>query len=151
MKAVVQKRQRSSTVLAVKQKSSCQIMKTRIEFRGEKMSVSHEMKECFRQLLDMLPDVPRDDEGNIDGTDLIQYVIDYILDLELQLDGPVPTSSAYLSSWRPKLPTHTPTREPLSEKSVDNTACTQVPVRRLSFSDDSLVNRADCHIRPSSR
>ncbi|CAG5134790.1 unnamed protein product [Candidula unifasciata] len=152
MKVAAPKRQRASTVLAVRTKSSCQIMKTRIDFRGEKLPVSEEMKECFRQLLDMVPDVPRNEDGNIDGTVLIQNVIDYILDLELQLDGPVASSSEYCSQWRSAFPTDCSTREPLSEKSLENTASIQVPFRRVSLSaDDSVFKRTDCDIRRASQ
>ena len=69
------------------------------------------------QLSTMVPDVPRNEAGNIDGTVLMQYVIDYILDLELQLGG------ALTSSLASRLQE---CREPLSEKTIHNIVHTQV-------------------------
>jgi len=119
MKSVAVERPRSSVLGVKKDHKSC-IMKNNsghgIEFRGEKFTLSEEMKELFVQLSTMVPDVPRNEAGNIDGTVLMQYVIDYILDLELQLGG------ALTSSLASRLQE---CREPLSEKTIHNIVHTQ--------------------------
>uniref|UniRef100_A0A0B6XYB1 BHLH domain-containing protein n=1 Tax=Arion vulgaris TaxID=1028688 RepID=A0A0B6XYB1_9EUPU len=154
MKAVVAtERPRSCSILGVKKDANCSIMKTAtIDFHGEKFSISEEMKECFLKLSDMVPDVPRNEDGNIDGTVLMQYVIDYILDLELQLDTQGPFSSgSFSSSFQAKFVSETSTREPLSEKSLENIVLSQVPSSPLSYSDESLSLVSECDIRPPSK
>ncbi|KAH9523764.1 hypothetical protein Btru_040854 [Bulinus truncatus] len=156
MKAVATERPRSGNILGVKKDSNCSIMKTAsIEFRGEKFTLSDEMKECFLKLSDMVPDVPRNESGNIDGTVLMQYVIDYILDLELQLDGQGHFSpSAFSSSFPAKFITEsTSAREPLTEKSFDNIVASHfelAPSSPCSLTDD-LLSPSDCDIRPPSK
>jgi hypothetical protein len=155
MKAVVAtERSRSCSILGVKKDAGCSIMKTAtIDFQGEKFSISEEMKECFLKLSDMVPDVPRNEEGNIDGTVLMQYVIDYILDLELQLDSQSPFSagSAFSASFQTKFVTEPSSREPLSEKSSENIVSTQVPSSPVSYSDESISVLSECDIRPPSK
>lgn len=96
----------------------------------------------------MVPDVPRNESGNIDGTVLMQYVIDYILDLELQLDGQgnLTTAAAFTSSFPSKFVADS-SREPLSEKTLDNIVASHYEfqvgkVRNCSqtvFSDESTA------------
>ena len=81
----------------------------------------HFLQECFLQLSNMVPtEVPRNESGNIDGTVLMQYVIDYILDLELQLGSGSQSLSARLSSIQRLADSCREAREPLSEKSIEN-------------------------------
>ncbi|CAL1546628.1 unnamed protein product [Lymnaea stagnalis] len=156
MKAVATERPRSCSILGVKKDSNCSIMKTAsIEFRGEKFTLSDEMKECFLKLSDMVPDVPRNESGNIDGTVLMQYVIDYILDLELQLDGQghFSPAAAFSASFPSKFVSETSSREPLSEKCLDNIVSTHydLQVAASSLTDDLLSATTDCEIRPPSK
>uniref|UniRef100_A0A0B7B1R2 BHLH domain-containing protein n=1 Tax=Arion vulgaris TaxID=1028688 RepID=A0A0B7B1R2_9EUPU len=148
-------RSRSSRLMAVKKDSSCSIMKnTSIDFHGEKLNVSDEMKECFLKLSGMVPDVPLNEEGNIDGTVLMQYVIDYILDLELQLDGHVTYSptAAFATSLQSKFASDlSSSREPLSEKSTDNIISTQVQQRCQAFTEETFYRTSDCDLRPPSK
>ncbi|KAI8774310.1 DNA-binding protein inhibitor ID-2 [Biomphalaria glabrata] len=155
MKAVATERPRSGNILGVKKDSNCSIMKTAsIEFRGEKFTLSDEMKECFLKLSDMVPDVPRNESGNIDGTVLMQYVIDYILDLELQLDGQgnFSTSAAFAASFPSKFVTESQvTREPLTEKSFDNIVSSHYEMTPSPCLRDDLMSPSDCDIRPPSK
>ncbi|XP_059170500.1 DNA-binding protein inhibitor ID-2-B-like [Physella acuta] len=155
MKAVATERPRTGSILGVKKDAN--IMKAAsIEFRGEKFNLSDEMKECFLKLSDMVPDVPRNESGNIDGTVLMQYVIDYILDLELQLDGQgnLTTTAAFTSSFPSKFVTDS-SREPLSEKTLDNIVAShyefQMSSPATSLSDDLISRTGDCDIRPPSK
>ncbi|BFY99314.1 hypothetical protein BsWGS_02354 [Bradybaena similaris] len=155
MKAVATaERPRSCSILGVKKDANCSIMKTAsIDFHGEKFSISDEMKECFLKLSDMVPDVPRNEDGNIDGTVLMQYVIDYILDLELQLDsqGPFTSGSSFSASFQTKYVSEPTSREPLSEKSLENILPTQIPSSPVTYSDESLLLMSECDIRPPSK
>lgn len=153
MKAVATERPRPA-ILGVKKDSNCSIMKTAsIVFRGEKFTLSDEMKECFLKLSDMVPDVPRNEEGNIDGTVLMQNVIDYILDLELQLDdqGNFSPAVAFSNSLQARLSDSRETREPLSEKSLENIVCSQLISTPCPSSDVLLAHLSDCDVRPPSK
>ncbi|XP_005112791.1 uncharacterized protein LOC101857998 [Aplysia californica] len=159
MKSVATERPRAG-ILGVKKDANCSIMKTTstgIEFRGEKFTLSEEMRECFLQLSNMVPEVPRNEDGNIDGTVLMQYVIDYILDLELQLGGgqsPFSPAAAFTSSLQARLVESAncrDSREPLSEKSIDNIVHTQIPASSLHLSESLVQRTTDCDIRPPSK
>ena len=78
-------------------------------------------QDCLLQLSGMVPHVPRNEKGNIEAAVLIQYVIDYILDLSQQLGGQYPfcTRSSPLHCMGES-------REPLSEKTLENIVSCQV-------------------------
>lgn len=148
MKAMVAERPRHA-VLGVKKSA---MKAAGIDFRGEKVALSAEMKECLLQLSTMVPDVPRCNErGDIDGTTLMQSVIDYILDLELQLTAGHHVTSVLhrLASATTASSTTTPTpREPLAESSLDNVI--RHPRSQLSSPAPS-PSLSDCEIRPPSK
>jgi len=119
-----------------------------IDFRGEKVQLSPEMKECLLQLSTMVPrSPPRNERGDIDGTTLMQSVIDYILDLELQLtSGHVTSLQAGVLEASLRLASSTVTREPLAESRIDN-------IRPLSQTSSPVPSpsSSDCEIRPPSK
>ncbi|GFR61197.1 DNA-binding protein inhibitor ID-2 [Elysia marginata] len=145
MKVKASERQRSGNILGVKRDSRNCIMKaaaaTSIEYTG----LSEEMNDCLLQLSGMVPHVPRNEKGNIEAAVLIQYVIDYILDLSQQLGGQNPfcaQSSPLLGMGE--------SREPLSEKSLENIVSCQAP-RSPSLSSNSVSSSLDIDIRPPSK
>jgi len=149
MKSVAVERPRSGNILGVKKDSNSCIMKPTnsagIEFKEEKFALSEEMKECFLQLSTMVPEVPKNESGNIDGTALMQYVIDYILDLELQLGGGSHAAEMLQESLR----ACRADREPLTEKSIDNI---RASLPSSPSHHESLVLRTtECEIRPPSK
>lgn len=153
MKSVATERSRAG-ILGVKKDKNCSIMKPNsgIDFSGEKFNLSEEMKECFLQLSSMVPEVPRNAAGNIDGTVLMQYVIDYILDLELQLGGTgdIATAMGFSQAFslRPA-----DSRAPLSEKSIENIVHSSQSSLTSQLSASLLVRSpmSECDFRPPSK
>lgn len=147
MKAKTSERQRSGNILGVKRDSRNCIMKaaaaTSIEYAG----LSEEMNDCLLQLSDMVPHVPRNEKGNIEAAVLIQYVIDYILDLSQQLGGQDPFC---LESS----PLHCigESREPLSEKSLENIVSNSCQDSQSpTITSNSVSSSLDFDIRPPSK
>ncbi|RUS73769.1 hypothetical protein EGW08_018480, partial [Elysia chlorotica] len=131
MKVTAAERQRSRSILGVKRDSRSCIMKAAAATSIEQAGLSEEMNDCLLQLSGMVPHVPKNEKGNIEAAVLIQYVIDYILDLSQQLGGQNPFCSR-------SSPLHYmgESREPLSEKTLENIVSCQVSI---SF-DDTLHN-----------
>ncbi|RUS74205.1 hypothetical protein EGW08_018033 [Elysia chlorotica] len=145
MKVTAAERQRSRSILGVKRDSRSCIMKAAAATSIEQAGLSEEMNDCLLQLSGMVPHVPKNEKGNIEAAVLIQYVIDYILDLSQQLGGQNPFCSR-------SSPLHYmgESREPLSEKTLENIVSCQTP-RSPSLSSSSVSSSTDFDIRPPSK
>ncbi|GFN87102.1 DNA-binding protein inhibitor id-2 [Plakobranchus ocellatus] len=145
MRVTAAERQRSGNILGVKKDSRSCIMKAATATSIEHAGLSEEMNDCLLQLSGMVPHVPRNEKGNIEAAVLIQYVIDYILDLSQQLGGQYP-----FLARTPSLQCMGESREPLSEKSLENIVSCQSP-QSPSHSSSSVSSSPEFDIRPPSK
>ncbi|XP_014663028.1 PREDICTED: DNA-binding protein inhibitor ID-2-like [Priapulus caudatus] len=101
-----------------------------------------EMTECFLHLREIVPTIPRD--RKLSKVEILQHVIDYIVDLQLALEGhPLLTPP-------PRMMPACVNRVPLGECTIENTTFTEHHGACSMSNKCPVVRPESCETRPVS-